>query len=77
MLLNQTWVFSPVHSEANLLTLRCGEAKYNVYCRALSKESRQLVLKRPELPEGFQGKVFKDRVREGVMGCMISSWTFF
>lgn len=30
-------------------------------------ESRQLVLKRPELSEGFQGKVFKDREREG--GC--------
>ena len=24
------------------------------------------MLKRPELPEGFQGKVFKDRVSEGV-----------
>ena len=32
-----------------------------------STESRQLVLKRPELSEVFQGKVFKDRVREG--GC--------
>ena len=27
--------------------------------------AKQLVLKRPELSEGFQGKVFKDRVREG------------
>ena len=27
----------------------------------------QLAIKRPEPPEGFQGKVFKDRVREG--GC--------
>ena len=26
--------------------------------------SRQLVLKRPKLPRGFQGKVSKDRVRE-------------
>ena len=33
------------------------------------KESRELVLIRPELPEGFQGKVFKDRVREG--GCVV------
>ena len=23
------------------------------------------MLKKPELPEGFQGKVFKDRVKEG------------
>ena len=29
-----------------------------------SKKSRQLVLKRPKLPEGSQGKVFKDRVEE-------------
>ena len=40
-------------------------------------ESRQLMLKRPELPSGFQGKVFKDRVREGVAGDKISSRTFF
>ena len=39
-----------------------------VYCRAPSKDSRQLVLKRPELPDGFQGKVFKDRMREGCYG---------
>ena len=25
------------------------------------------MLKRPELPDGFQGRVFEDRVREG--GC--------
>ena len=29
-----------------------------------SKKSRQLVLKRLKLPEGSQGKVFKDRVKE-------------
>ena len=29
-----------------------------------SKESRQLVLQGSELPKGFQGKAFKDRVRE-------------
>ena len=33
-----------------------------------SKKSRQLVLKRPKLPEGFQGKVFKDSVRVGNYG---------
>ena len=57
-----------MHSKANLLTLGCGEEKCSVYCRAPSKESRQLVLKRPELPEGFQGKVFKNRMREGCCG---------
>ena len=29
-----------------------------------SKENEQLMLKRPELPEGFQGRVFKGKVRE-------------
>ena len=28
----------------------------------------QLVLKKPELPDGFPGKVLKDRVRERVVG---------
>ena len=42
-----------------------------------SKESWQLVLKRPKHPDGFQGKVFKTRVREWVAGCVISSRTFF
>ena len=42
-----------------------------------SKEYWRLVLKRPELPDGFQGKVFRDRVRERVAGCATSLWTFF
>lgn len=33
-----------------------------------TKNSRQLVLKMPELPSSFQEKVFKDRMREGVGG---------
>lgn len=36
--------------------------------RAPNKESRQLVLKRAELPVGFQEKGFKDRAREGCCG---------
>ena len=50
-------------STANLLTSSC-EGKCGIYCRASSKESRKLVLKSPELLEGFQGKIFKDRMRE-------------
>ena len=35
-----------------------------------SKENRQLMLKRPELPNGFQRRVFKDSVRrEGGRMC--------
>ena len=54
-------------NRANLVTPGCGEGKYSVYCKAPSKENGQLVLKRPECPEGFQGRVFKDSVRERVM----------
>ena len=54
-----------MHNKANLLTSDCGGG---AYCRAQNKESRQLVLKRPELPDGFQGKVFKDKLREGSCG---------
>ena len=68
LLLNQTWVCLPMHSKTNLLTPACGEGKYSVYCRAPSEESKQLVFIRPKLPEAFQGKVFKDRVREGGYG---------
>ena len=60
LLPNQTWVCLPTCSKANILILGCGEGKCNIYCRAPSNESRQLVLKRPKLPEDFQGKVFKD-----------------
>ena len=38
--------------------------KCNVGAEHQSKESRQLVLKRPELTKGFHGKVSKDKVRE-------------
>lgn len=34
----------------------------SVYCRAPSKQSRQ------RLPDGFQGKVFTDRMRQGEGG---------
>ena len=35
------------------------------------------MLKRPEPRDGFQGRVFKGKVRDRVTGCWISSWTFF
>lgn len=43
----------------------CGEGKCGADYRMPSRESRQLVPKRPEFTDGFQGKAFKDRVREG------------
>lgn len=62
-------------SKTNLLTLVCGEGRYIVYSRAQSKESRQLMLKKPKLPNDFQGKILKDRKR--VAGYMFSLWAFF
>ena len=66
--MNQTWVHSPLQRKVNLLTLGCGEGKCGIYCRASSKESRQLVLESPELLEGSQGKLFKDRMRKRERG---------
>ena len=77
MLWDQTWVHLPTHSKAKLLTRGSDERKHSIYCRAPRKESQQLELKRPELLDGFQGEVFKDRVREGSLGCVISLRTFF
>ena len=74
LLLNLTWVRSPMGSKAKLLTLGCGEGRVSIYCRAPSKENGQLVLKRPELPNGFQGRGFKGSVREGADQLM-HSWT--
>ena len=61
-----------MHGKVSLLTPGCGEGKYSVDCRAPSKENGQLMLRRPELPNPFQGRGFKSSVREGAAGCMIS-----
>ena len=65
----------PPHSKASLLTLVMVEGKYSIYCRATNKENGQLVLKRPELPNGFQGRVLKATL--GVRGAapeLSSNW---
>ena len=48
----------PTHSKDNLLTPGCGEGKNSIYCWVPSKENGQLVLKRPKLSYGFQGRFF-------------------
>ena len=53
-----------MHSKASPLTPGCSEGQFSIYCRASNKESRQLMLKRPRLSDGFQGQTFKGRVRE-------------
>lgn len=50
-------------------------AVFTAECQA--RNPGQLMLKRPKLPNGYKGKVFKDRVRERVLRCVISAWTFF
>ena len=54
--------------KTNLFTLSCGEGKCSFYGRVSSKHSRQLVLKRPALSDGFQVKVFKARMKEASCG---------
>ena len=68
MLPKQIQVCSPVCGKDNLLTPACSKGKAQCLLQAPSKESRQLVLKRPEPSKGFQGKVSKDRLREGDYG---------
>ena len=65
VLLNQTWVCSPICNEANLLTPGCGEGKYSIYHKVLSKQNGQLMFRRLEFPTGFQGRGFKGSMRKG------------
>lgn len=58
LLLNQPWVCSSACSKANLLSLGCGVAKCSIgVYRVPSKESRKLVLQKPE-PQWLSGKYF-------------------
>lgn len=58
--------------KANLLMPGCGEGKCNIYCKApdlgSSKEKGQLVLRRPDLSDWFQGRDFKGKVRGVAFG---------
>ena len=42
--------------------------KVQLLLQVLSKESRAVSVYKTKLPEGFQGKVYKDREREGAVG---------
>ena len=75
VLLKHTWAHSCKCSKADLLTPGCGERKYKIYFRVPHKENGKLMLKRPKLPDNFQGRGFIDSVREVSAGCMISSCT--
>lgn len=62
---NQICVCLPVCSEANLLTLGCGEAKCSVYCKVPDKESGTAKFKKPKLELGFRKALSKARLGEG------------
>ena len=51
--------------------------KYTAFSAGSSKENRQLMLKRPELLFGSQARVLKTTFGMRVIGCVLSSWTFF
>ena len=74
--LNQTWVPLHMHSKIYLQKPDCDEGKCSVCCKVQDKDYEWLMLKRPDFPYDFPGKsVYSVRVRERVVGCMISSWT--
>lgn len=68
---NQTWVCWPSHSKTNLPTPGGGEGKGNV-TQAQERVWAANVQKTWTLGE-LQGNVFKDRVRQRVAECLISS----
>ena len=74
VLLKRTWVHSSKRSKSDLPTPGCGEGKYRIYFRVSHKDNGKLTLKRPKLPDDFQGRGFIDSVREVSSGCMISSY---
>ena len=43
-----------------------------LFLQGQARSTGSLCSKDPDLPDGLQGKVFKNRVREGVSECMIS-----
>ena len=54
----------PAHSEAKQTKTSEFRAEKGLL-QGPYKENRWFMLKRPELPDGFQGSIFKDKVREG------------
>ena len=65
-----------MHRKAHPLTWVVGKDR-TAFTVAPDEGSGRLMLRRPGLLYGFQGKVFKDRIRECLSGIVISSWTFF
>ena len=71
MLTNQILVRWFVQRKANLLTPGCGDEKCSIYCKA---EQGVWVAnaKKSKVSDGFQGRVFKDKLREKVASSVVS-----
>lgn len=65
---NQTWICLTMCSKVNLLTQGCDEGKCSIFHKAPGKESR---VKKPQLPDRFQGGIFKGKVRRDTPGYVI------
>ena len=70
---NQPWVCSPSHRKANLLTPGCEEGKTSTAAGHQATSPGSLFFKGLTVC-WLSGKGFW---RQGVAGCVISSWTFF
>lgn len=57
-----------------LLTLCSGEGEYSVYCRLSSKKKGKLMLKRPELPSGFLGRIFIGNLWISLVSSKVTGW---
>lgn len=73
---NQTWVYLPHKQQSQSTNCRLWWREDTV---APSRENGQLMLKRPELPDGF-GRIFKDNMRGRkvtacvIHWCTLSNW---
>ena len=80
---NQTWVHSPDAQQSQSIDTGLWRSKVQRFLQGTKqrKGKEQLVLKRPELLNGFQGRSFKNKhltsFEVQVAGCIISLWTFF
>ena len=75
--INQTWVYQPVLSKANLLTLGCSEGKVQHFLKGVKQGIQVASAPKVWISRwlGFQGSFLKTRRGRRVVGCVISSDT--
>ena len=72
--INQTWVYQPVLSKANLLTLGCSEGKVQHFLKGVKQGIQVASAPKVWISRwlGFQGRFLKTRRGRRVAGCVIS-----